>query len=61
MVFKRRQKATARTERGGGGESRGYCAQWTRLFHSTVKTKHLKSEEPKLFVDGEETASKMLS
>lgn len=38
MVFKRRQKATARTERGGGGESRGYCEQWARQLHSSDKT-----------------------
>lgn len=24
-------------ERGGGGESRGYCAQWPRQLHSSVK------------------------
>lgn len=39
MVFKRRQKATARTERGGGGESRGYCVQWARQLHSSAKIK----------------------
>lgn len=42
MVFKRRQQATARTARGGGGESRGYCAQWARQLHSSVKIKQVE-------------------
>lgn len=47
MVFKRRQKATARTARGGGGESRGYCAQWGRQLRSSV-TRENKSKTPRI-------------